>query len=140
MLASTPPPGLLRFYRVHINVNLGMREIVLYRTHSGRSPVSEFIRSLSREQKEKVTAVLRRLERDGRVPPQYFKKLHGTDGLWEVRAEVRGDGFRLLGFFDGPVLVVLVSGFAKKTEQVPRSEIGTAHARRQEYFRRKGRE
>ncbi len=117
-----------------------MREIEFYRTWNGRSPVAEFIRSLSREQKGKVAAVLRRVEREERVPLQYFKKLHGTDGLWEVRAEVRRDAFRLLGFFDGPVLVVLVSGFAKKTEQIPRMEIATAHSRRQEYFRRKEQE
>lgn len=102
--------------------------------------MSEFIRSLSREQKAKVTWVLRRVERDARVSPQHFKKLHGTDGLWEVRADVRGDALRLLGFFDGPALVVVVSGFAKKAEQTPRSEIDTAQARRQEYFKRKERQ
>jgi phage-related protein len=114
-----------------------MRKLLFHRTGNGRSPVSEFIRSLSTEQKGKVTWVLRRVERDERVSSQYFKKLQGTDGLWEVRVEAGRDAFRLLGFFDGPVLVVLVSGFAKKTEQTPRSEIDTAHVRRQEYFRRK---
>jgi phage-related protein len=84
--------------------------------------------------------MLRRVESDGRVPQQYFKKLTGTDGLWEIRAETGGDAFRFLGFFDGASLVVLVSAFAKKSEQTPKGEIALAHARRQEYFRRKGQE
>lgn len=116
-----------------------MREIRFYRTWTGRSPVAEFIRSLSAKQKRKLLWVLQQVEEQEPVPPEYFKKLPGTDGLWEVRAQFGGDAMRLLGFFDGSVLVVLVSGFAKKTAQTPRSEIDRAHARRQEYFRRKER-
>lgn len=54
-----------------------------------------------------------------RVPAQYFKKLIGTTDLWEVRTQHGGDTFRLLGSFDGPHRIVLVSGFAKRTEKVP---------------------
>jgi phage-related protein len=114
-----------------------MREIRFYRTWSGRSPVSEFIRSLSPGQKRKVTWALRQVQFVEQVPGEYFKKLPGTDGLWEVRAQFAGDAFRLLGFFDGPALVV-VSGFEKKTQRTPQGEIDLAHARKQEYLERKG--
>ncbi len=73
-----------------------------------------------------------------RVPAQYFKKLRGTEDLWEVRAQHGGDAFRLLGFFDGPRLLVLVSGFAKKAEKVPRQELALAEERRRDYLSRKG--
>lgn len=78
-----------------------MREIRFYRTQSGRSPVEEFLDSLSGKQAQKVVGVLRLIEEMERVPVQYFKKLTGTEELWEVRAQHGGDTFRLLGFFEG---------------------------------------
>lgn len=115
-----------------------MREIRFYRTWSGRSPVSEFIRSLSAVQKRKVAWVLKKVRNDERVSSEHFKKLKGTHALWEVRLQVENDAFRFLGFFDGRSIVVLVSAFAKKTQRTPQAEIDLAHARKQEYFRRKG--
>lgn len=71
------------------------------------------------------------------MPTRFLKKLAGTAGLWEVRVSYGGDAFRLLCFFDGADLVVLVSGFVKKTESIPSREIATAEQRRRDYLRRK---
>ena len=71
------------------------------------------------------------------VPTQYLKKLKSTDDIWEVRATIGNNTYRLLGFFDGPELIVLTSGFAKKTNKVPKQEIETAEKRKQDYYRRK---
>jgi len=78
--------------------------------------------------------VVRDLEQ---VPTQYLKKLKSTDDIWEVRATIGNNTFRLLGFFDEPELIVLTSGFAKKTNKVPKQEIATAEKRKQDYYRRK---
>jgi len=91
---------------------------------------------LSGKQAQKVVWVLRLVEQLDPVPAQYFKKLVDTDGLWEVRAQHGGDTFRLLGFFDGSKFLV-VSGFAKKTEKLPRQELEIAEARRQDYLNRR---
>lgn len=115
-----------------------MRTVVFYQTWSGRSPAYEFVDQLPQKQKNKVAWVLGIVMRERIVPTQYLKKLVDTDGLWEVRAEYGGDAFRLLGFFDGPAFLILVSGFAKKTEHTPASEISLASERRRDYFRRKG--
>jgi phage-related protein len=117
-----------------------MREILYYRTWSGRSPVEEFLGSLPEKSRNKVVAALDVIERAELILPSLFKKLAGTGGLWEVRVQHVGDTFRLLGFLDGPRLVVLVSGFAKKTRKVPVAEISLAQERRREYERRKGNE
>lgn len=117
-----------------------MREILYYRTWSGRSPVEEFLRSLPVKPRNKVVAALDLIERSETVLPVLFKKLSGTGGLWEVRVQHAGDTFRLLGFLDGPRVVVLLSGFAKKTRKVPVAEISLAQERRREYERRKGHE
>ncbi|MDQ3131032.1 MAG: type II toxin-antitoxin system RelE/ParE family toxin [Acidobacteriota bacterium] len=67
------------------------------------------------------------------MPIQYFKKLGGTNDIWEVRVDFGSDAFRLLGFFDKSNLVILTNGFAKKTQKTPASEISLAEQRKKDY-------
>jgi phage-related protein len=115
-----------------------VREIRFYRTVSGRSPIEEFLDSLSGKQAQKVVWVLRLLKELDLVPVQYFKKLSDSEDLWEVRVQSAGDSFRFLGFFDGSKLVVLTNAFAKKSQKTPVKEIELAHERRRDYLNRKG--
>ncbi len=115
-----------------------MRTIEFYRTSSGSCPVEEFLDGLTDQQAQKVAWVLRLVERIDRVPEQYLKKLVGTDQLWEIRIQAGGQSYRLLGFFDGAVLLILTSGFVKKQQKTPRKEIELAERRRTEYLERKG--
>jgi phage-related protein len=71
------------------------------------------------------------------VPHQYFKKLTGTENLWEVRTQMSGNSYRLLGFFDGAALLILTSGFSKKQRETPDREIRTAQQRRLDYLQRR---
>lgn len=116
-----------------------MREIRFYRTLSGHCPVEGFLDALPSKKAQKVVWVLRLIEELNDVPAQYFKKLGGTDALWEVRARQGSDAYRLLGFFDSPNLVVLTSGFSKKSQKVPREEIDLAARRKRDYLARKAR-
>lgn len=114
-----------------------MREIQFYKTSSGHSPVEEFLDSLSDSQAKKVTWVLRLVERLPAVPIQYFKKLIGTEDIWEVRIQYGGDIFRLLGFFEKENIIILTNGFAKKSQRIPEQEIVIAERRKNEYLKRK---
>lgn len=114
-----------------------MREISFYRTASGYCPVEEFLDSLTAKQSTKVTWTLRLIEELELIPQQYFKKLTGTDDIWEVRVNVGRDTFRLLSFFDGSKFVVISHAFAKQTRKIPRSAIRIAEKRKRDYFRRK---
>jgi len=114
-----------------------MRQIIYYRTPSGRSPVEQFVGGLLPKQRGKIGWVLGVVRTSDRVPAEYLKKLAGTDGLWEVRAAYGGDAFRLLCFFDAGNLVVLLTAFAKKTEDTPLLEIELAQQRRRDYLSRK---
>ncbi|MDN5938486.1 MAG: type II toxin-antitoxin system RelE/ParE family toxin [Salinisphaera sp.] len=114
-----------------------MREIVFYRTESGRCPVEEFLDSLGSKQAQKVAWVLRLVEELDLVPGQYFKKLVGSEEIWEVRVQVAGNIFRVLGFLDGTELVVLNHAFQKKTQKIPPKEIRTAEKRKRDYLARK---
>ncbi len=114
-----------------------MREVRFYRTSSGHCPVEDFLDSLSGKQAQKVVWVLRLVEELDPVPEQYFKKLSGTDDVWEARARHGGNAFRLLGFFDGREVVILTNGFIKKSRKVPRRELLLAEERRRDYLARR---
>jgi len=114
-----------------------MRTVNFYRTESGKSPVEDFLDSLSGKQAQKVIWVLRLVEELDVVPRQYLKKLVNTDDIWEIRVQFGGNIFRLLGFFDGTTLMILTNGFAKKSQKTPRQEIELATRRKNEYLSRK---
>lgn len=48
-----------------------------------------------------------------------------------------GDAFRLLCFFEESAVVVVLTAFAKKTEETPLLEIQVAQQRRRDYLNRK---
>jgi phage-related protein len=114
-----------------------MRNINFYITEDGKSPVAEFLDSLSSKQAQKVAWVLQLVEELDAVPSTYLKKLINTNDIWEVRIQVGGNIFRLLGFFDGDNLVVLNHGFQKKTQKTPPRDIKIAESRRHDYLARK---
>ena len=114
-----------------------MRTVGFYTTWSGRAPALDFVNALAQKQRNKIFWVLSIVERERIVPAKYPQKLTDTEELWEVRVDFGGQTFRLLGFFDESVLLVLASGFVKKTERTPEAEIQVATARRRDYFRRK---
>jgi hypothetical protein len=61
-----------------------MREIVFYKTNSGKCPVEEYLDTLSSKQVEKIFFILDLVEKMSIVPRNYFKKLESTDDIWEV--------------------------------------------------------
>lgn len=114
-----------------------MRTITFYRLPNGKSPIEEFLDSLSGKQAQKVLWVLQLIEELDNIPRQYFKKLIDTEGIWEVRIQFRNDIFRLLGFFDGSTLLILTNAFAKKTQKTPPQEIALAVRRKEDYLARR---
>lgn len=113
-----------------------MREIRFFRTSSGRSPVEEFLISLPPKARQKVAFVLRIIREIDRVPAEYFKKLKSSDDLWEVRVGFGGNIYRLLGFWKGDSVIILVSGFTKKSQKTPLKELKLAEQRKNEYLKR----
>ncbi len=114
-----------------------MRTVDFYATSSGRSPVEEFLDSLTDQQAKKVVWVLRLVERLDIVPTQYFKKLIGAEDIWEIRVQFGGNIFRLLGFFEQKNLVILTHGFVKKTQKTPLQDIMLAKQRKRDYLQRR---
>ena len=115
-----------------------MKQVKFYKTQSGKIPVKEFLDSLNSKHAQKVAWVLELVEKLDQVPVQYFKKLKSTDDIWEVRARIGSNSFRLLGFIDDDEFVILTNGFSKKSQKIPKQEIEIAEQRKADYLSRTG--
>jgi len=114
-----------------------MRQITFYTNTAGRCPVQEHLDSLPDKTVQKIAWVLRIVRDLERVPTSYLKKLVNTNDIWEIRANMGRNAFRLLGFFSGDELIVLTNSFQKKSQKTPRAEIILAEERKAEYLSRR---
>jgi phage-related protein len=114
-------------------------QIEFYTADTGNQPAQDFMRTLPPKARAKLAwtlAAIESLSSRGHVPATYFKKLTATQDIWEVRASAGHLEPRLLGFLDGPLLM-LTHGFLKKSSKTPPHEIEVAEYHRKRYFRRK---
>lgn len=89
---------------------------------NGRIPAREFIESLDDRTAARVDAFIERLRIYGnRMQGKFVKKL--TDDLFELRVKQFDRIFRVLFFYQPGMLIVITSGFQKKTEQTPPAEL-----------------
>lgn len=109
---------------------------MLYEDSTGIKPVQEYLRRLKTE-----NISLHKLVIDG-IGKLEKRANHGEpltkyigDDLFELRVG-RKDTARVLWFFMAGAKIVLLSGFVKKTKQVPRDERIKALSRKDDYLRR----
>lgn len=91
-----------------------------------------FINSLEELQARKIFYVIDMLKTQMRISEKFIK--HLGDGIYELRAEVSGNIFRVLFIFDEGNIVLLLNGFQKKTQKTPKSEIDLAKKLKKEYY------
>lgn len=85
----------------------------------------------------KFAKVFRKVQ-EGHNTAEDFKKLAGTDGLYEFRVTDNGSWYRILAFkvqFDGDACPTLVAthGFKKKKNKIPQAEIDKAEKLKKNY-------
>lgn len=97
----------------------------------------DFFNKQSDPVKKKLNWTLELVMTVERIPKKYFEHLTGTNGLFEIRAEVGSNIFRVFCFFDEGNLVILVNGFQKKTQKTPRNEIELAEKLKKQYYNEK---
>lgn len=100
--------------------------------------VDDFLSTLAPKVRAKILYNVRKVK-DGVIDADLFKKLDGSDDIWEFRTKYDGMEYRLLAFWDKTTnsLVVATHGLVKKTWAVPASEIAKAEAIRKEYYETK---
>jgi phage-related protein len=112
------------------------RIIIFYKTLEGGCPVKEFLDSLDGKVAQKITWVLSLLEDLDNIPSLYFKKLAGTDGIWECRIKYGSNIYRIFCFMLKDSNVVLTHGFIKKTQRTPKNEIEKAEKYKNDFIER----
>ena len=89
---------------------------------SGRLPAREFIDSLDDAAAARIDAFIERLRTSGmRMHGKFVKKL--SEDIFELRVKQFDRIFRVLFFFQPGMLIVVTSGFQKKTQRTPPAEI-----------------
>ena len=112
-----------------------VREVITYKHY-----FEDFFKAQTRKEQDKIIKVLDILEQVERVPTTYLKYIEGTNGLFEVRVQLGNNIFRIFCCFDGNKMVVLFSGFQKKTQKTPPDEIARALRIMNDYYNDKKQE
>ncbi len=97
------------------------RDIIFYEDY-----FNDFFLRQRQKVRDKIVWTFDLIEQMEVIPEMYLKHLEGTDGLYEIRVQQGSDIFRIFCFFDEGKLVVLLNGFQKKTQKIPKSEIQKA--------------
>lgn len=109
-----------------------VREVITYKGY-----FDEFFKKQPQKVRDKIIKILDIIEQIDRIPLTYLKYIEGTNGLFEVRVQLGNNIFRIFCFFDGNKLVVLLSGFQKKTQKTPPEEIKRAERLMTDYYEEK---
>jgi len=100
--------------------------VVFYRTAAGNEPVREWLTGLSREDRTSVGFDIKTAQYGWPVGMPLIRKL--DPGLWEVRVRITTGIARVLFTVVGDVMVLL-HGFAKKSQKTPAPDLKTAKQR-----------
>ena len=105
---------------------------------NGRMPAREFVDSLDDKAAARIDAFIERLRVYGnRMQGKFVKKL--TDDIFELRVKQFDRIFRVLFFYQPGMLIVITSGFQKKTQETPPGEIGRAEQLRKLWMKYRNR-
>ncbi|MCL2039321.1 MAG: type II toxin-antitoxin system RelE/ParE family toxin [Bacteroidetes bacterium] len=109
--------------------------IKLYKDKNGKCPIKDFMKTLSKDEKEWMTICIELLKNEGfklrRPQCDYL-----GDDIYELRIKLSGDNTRTLYFFCYENYIVLTHTFIKKTEKVPENEIKKAIKYKNDFLNR----
>jgi phage-related protein len=105
---------------------------------NGRMPAQEFVDSLDDNAAARIDAFIERLRVYGnRMQGKFVKKL--TNDIFELRVKQFDRIFRVLFFYQPGMLIVITSGFQKKTQETPPAEITRAEKLRKLWMKYRNR-
>jgi phage-related protein len=105
---------------------------------NGGVPAREFVDSLDDKAAARIDAFIERLRSYGnRMQGKFVKKLTGD--IFELRVKQFDRIFRVLFFYQPGMLIVITSGFQKKTQETPPSEIARAEQLRKLWMKYRNR-
>jgi phage-related protein len=102
-------------------------------------PAEDFLDSLEPIVRKKFFYSFRKTKE--RLFGDWFKKMKGTDDIYEFRIVENKKWYRLFAFWDNSnnsqTLIIGSNGYIKKTDKTPQSEIHKAESIKRDYFKNK---
>jgi phage-related protein len=109
--------------------------VEFYADADGDSPVLDWYESLDEKTKAKLIWIFQLLENNGiEVGMPYIKPL--GDKLYEIRADVNRNAFRVVYFLYTGRRFILLHGFQKKTQKTPTKELSRARTYLEDFLDR----
>lgn len=118
---------------------MGKWKIVTYTKVSGEKPVEDFLRSLPGKHRAKAIREIDLLSEYGTLLTEpYCKAIKGNEyaGIWELRIKFASDISRVFYFAPYQDTFILLHGFIKKSDKIPKRELATAMRYMSDYERR----
>lgn len=113
-----------------------MWQVEYYEAANGHIPVREFIEALNIKERAKVARTIDLLEEFGiNLGMPHAEHVEGE--LWELRARLSSNRYRIIYFLDTGQAFIMLHGFVKKTQKIPKSEIKIANKRLRDYISRR---
>jgi phage-related protein len=105
--------------------------IKYYLTPSGRNPVNEFARSISKEDQGRFVEVFLGIQEYGlEYDRVIFRQLEGK--LWEIKFSAKGGGYRIAYVVIEKDSMVWLHAFKKKSQKTPKADLEVAKRRAKE--------
>jgi phage-related protein len=114
---------------------LPFNEFIFYTSRAGSCPVKVFLDSCHGKAAQKIVWTLKLIREMEYISPEFMKKVHKKEGIWEIRVQYNRIQYRLLGFYDNGRFV-MTNGFIKKSMRIPAREIKRAVQRKNDYWER----
>lgn len=100
--------------------------VVFYRSEAGNEPVREWLRELSVEDRKAIGTDIKTVQYGWPLGMPLVRKME--PGLWEVRCNIANGIARVL-FTTVDQQMILLHGFAKKSQKTPEPDLKTARGR-----------
>jgi phage-related protein len=104
--------------------------VAFWRSAAGREPVREWLRALNKSERNVIGDDLRMLQFGWPIGMPLVRKL--ADHIWEMRSSLPGRREARLLFTANGEQIIVLSGFIKKSQKTPATEIELARKRLKE--------
>lgn len=101
-------------------------QVVFYKTETGHEPVREWLKSLLKEEKKLIGEDIKTVQFGWPIGMPVVKKLE--KGIWEIRTTLNNKISRIL-FSVYEENIVLLHGFIKKSNKIPKEDLELARKR-----------
>ena len=106
-------------------------DVLFFMTTAGSEPVREWLKNLTKDEKKIIGTDIKTVQLGWPIGMPVVK--HIGEGIWEIRSTLSSKIARILFFTHGKA-IILVNGFIKKTQKIPKDEIELAKKRMKQFI------